>query len=331
MNGKYDFDTFLTKYEFPEPYIVEQQESGMNNTTRMVTSGNNRFVLRIYNNHKDAQIVSLEHEVLTALSKQQLSFDVPVPVRNTSGDTITIASDGTISSLFHYIKGDRPEASLHFHVKALGQIAGQLTLALSKLELISQPIYTPYYLLASTYSSLDETAFMSLTENSVKLKSRRESIIELLREREEVTAVCESISFLPKQWIHGDLVFNNTVSSGDRINGVLDFEFTTIDVRAMELAVTLVDLIKPDITDSKVKVRILLQGYSETIALTDYELEKLPILMKLRLLDVVLHFAIRLNDGLDNEDVLCKIIDQSLYGCHWINEQWEAVKYEFSE
>lgn len=330
MNGVMDFDTFMSKYAFSEPYIVEQRESGMNNITRIITSGDKRFVLRIYNNHKNAQIVKLEHEVLEALSRQQLTFDVPVPVRNKAGDTVAIASDGTISSLFHYIEGDRPEPSLLMYVKALGQTAGQLTLALSKIKLHSQPIYTPYYLLESTYSSMDASAFIALTERSEKLKSRLESVFELLKEREKVAAACDSISLLPKQWIHGDLVFNNTVAQGATINGVLDFEFTTIDARAMELAVIIVDLIKPDLTDCKAKVQTLIEGYSETITLTDSEREKLPILMKLRLLDVVLHFAIRLRDGLDNEDVLCKIIDESLYGCHWINKQWEDVKYEFS-
>ncbi|WP_028610702.1 phosphotransferase [Paenibacillus harenae] len=326
MKEGIDFSTYLSEYEFGAPYEVEHRESGMNNTTRIIASGQERYVLRIYNNHKDAGIVRLEHEVLAALQQQKPPFRVPIPVRNKRGDTVCTAGDGTLSALFQYIEGDRPNPENPAHVLALGRTAALLTAALGRINPAGKPLYSPYYELESTYEAMDEHAFLSIADRSEAFAARRNRFLYLQKERLSLRAECEAVSRLPKQWIHGDLVFNNTVSQGDDIIGVLDFEFSTIDVRAMELAVVIVDLLKPDDPACGMKVKRLLEGYHESFRLTGEEIMMLPVLMKLRLLDVALHFAVRLRDGLDGEEVLCGIMDQTLFGCGWINENWEDVR-----
>jgi len=318
-----DFTAYLDAYAFTEPCHIESWESGMNNTTRIISSGNKNFVLRIYNNHKDIDIVRLEHEVLSDLNKQNLTFKVPIPVHNKQGDTISVATDGTLSSLFHFIDGNRPTVSNPAHVYALGVAAAKLSSALSAINPKGTPLYSPYFMLENTYALMDEEAFFAMAELSEGLSSRKSSFMTLHEERLKLIEDCNLLEELPKQWIHGDLVFNNTVSQGDAIIGVLDFEFTTVDVRAMEIAVIIVDIIKPDDLNIKENVKRLLQGYQDTNPLTLHELKILPILMKLRLLDVALHFAIRLRDNLDHEEILCGIIDQSAFGCRWINDHWE--------
>ncbi|WP_424768912.1 phosphotransferase [Paenibacillus sp. sgz302251] len=323
MIGTINFSVFLDEYAFQAPYQIEHRESGMNNTTRMITAGADRFVLRVYNNHKDADIVRLEHEVLSELSSKSPPFRVPVPVRNKHDDTVCSAADGTLAALFYYIDGERTTAANNQHVFALGKTSGLLTRALSEIKPDRTPLYSPYYSLEDTYSAMEEMAFLALPEQCEGLAARRDSFILLQSERDKLKPECEIIAQLPKQWIHGDLVFNNTVSQGDEIVGVLDFEFTTVDVRAMELAVIAADLIKASDPEFPDKLKLLLNGYSEAFQLSEIELGKLPVLMKLRLLDVALHFALRYRDGLDRDDVLCGIIDQSAFGCKWINEHWE--------
>lgn len=323
MTDTIDFTSYLDAYAFAEPCHIESRESGMNNTTRIISSGNKKFVLRIYNNHKDIDIVRLEHEVLNDLNKQKLTFKVPIPVQNKQGETISVATDGTLSSLFQFIDGDRPTVSNPAHVYALGVTAAKLSSALSGITPKGLPLYSPYFMLENTYALMDEEAFFAMAELSVDLKGRKSSFMALHEERLKLKEDCNQLVGLPEQWIHGDLVFNNTICQGDAIVGVLDFEFTTVDLRAMELAVIIVDIIKPDDLNIKEKVKRLLQGYQDTNPLTLHEIKILPILMKLRLLDVALHFAIRLRDNLDDEEILCGIIDQSAFGCRWINEYWE--------
>lgn len=321
-----DLSLFLDQYEFAAPYEVENRESGMNNTTRMVSAGVDRFVLRVYNNHKDAEIVKLEHEVLKALQEKSQAFpyQIPIPVQNKNGETLCIAMDGTIGALFRYINGERPSSSNDSHVFALGKAAAHLTIALSEIDLLRDPIYTPYYLLESTYASMDANTFIAMAERSKELAARRACFIRLQEERNRLISVCDDIDKLPKQWIHGDLVFNNTVAEGDEITGILDFEFSTIDVRAMELAVIVVDLIRAEDPAFAARVKLLIQGYLKFAPLTDEEMKYLPSLMKLRLLDVALHFAVRLKEGLDEEHVLCRIIDHSDFALSWIKEYGEV-------
>ncbi|MBD2869773.1 phosphotransferase [Paenibacillus arenilitoris] len=318
-----DFDSFLKAYDFQVPYEVENRESGMNNTTRIINAGSERFVLRIYNNHRDPAIVRLEHEVLAALDRRDPPFRVPSPVRDKKGETVGIAGDGTVSALYRYIEGERPDPEKPAHVFALGRTAALLTSAMSRIEPAGAPLYSPYYELEDTYAAMDERAFLALPESFEALAPIRVRFAMLQKEREGLREAREAAARLPKQWIHGDLVFNNTVAQGDEIVGVLDFEFSTKDARAMELAVIVADLLKPDDPGCGEKIGLLLGGYRESFRLSEEERRLLPALMKLRLLDVALHFAVRLRDGLDREDVLSGIIEQTAFGCGWINEYWE--------
>ncbi|MDQ0057983.1 phosphotransferase [Paenibacillus harenae] len=320
-----DFASFLEQYSFKDEWRIEHKESGMNNTTRMVTAGNERFVMRIYNNHKDSGIVALEHEILDWLQTKALPFQVPLPIHNGNGTTLTRIEDGTIASLFRYIEGERTDAATERHVYLLGRAAGELSAALSDARPSRQPLYSPYYELEETYAAMDEESFINLSERSNELLARRESMTRLMNERRYLKPLSIRIAELPKQWIHGDLVFNNTLVRDGAMSGVLDFEFCTVDVRAMELAVTAVDMIRPDRGDLLDRIKLLFAGYSEVIRLSDREMELLPAMMKLRLLDVALHFAIRFKDGLDADEVLCGIIDQSVYGCEWVERHADGL------
>lgn len=320
MMDSIDFTPFLQQYSFKQPWWVAQGESGMNNTTRMVEAGKERFVLRIYNNHKDTEVVKLEHELLQLLQKKALPFRVPRPVSNSAGETVTVSEDGTVASLFDYIEGERTDAGKRSHVSELGKAAGALTAALGEVKPIGKPLYSPYYLLEETYAAMDSGTFSSLSERSDALRARRDAVRGLLNVKAELVGPAKRIAELPRQWIHGDLVFNNTVMLNDAISGVLDFEFCTVDARAMELAVTAVDMIKPETDDTLDKMLALFAGYSDLVRLTRSEIELLPAMMKLRLLDVALHFAVRFVEGLDKEEVLCGIVDQSAYGCSWVDK-----------
>jgi len=322
-NLSLDFAIFLNQYNLPNGCQIENGESGMNNTTRMITAGEARYVLRVYNNHKDRSIVELEHKVLEALQSVRPPFRIPIPVRNLSGSTVTSAPDGTLAALAHYIEGERPSSSHYPHVYALGLTTGRMTAALSQISPDRAPLYEPYYLLDESYAHLDEEAVLKLADSTEALAASKPSLMLLQQQRSLLKQQCKAISQLPKQWIHGDLVFNNTVAIGDHIVGVLDYEFCTVDVRLMELAVIAADLLKPEQPDISKCLQLLIEGYKETVELSEEERSQFAALVKLRLLDVVYHFINRINEGLDSDNVLCGIIESSAFGIRWMNEHWE--------
>lgn len=314
------FDSVLAQYELGEAWTVEQGEGGMNNTTRMVRTGPaNAYMLRVYNNHRDESIVLLEHEILTALAASPLPLAVPVPVANRLGSTVTTAEDGRLAGLCAYIPGQRPSIANSLQLKSLGKAAAELMHASSGLRIRREPVYEPYFELESTYGSPSGDDFLRLAELSGKLASGRPLLERLREEYERCGLVCEAASKLPRQWIHGDLVLNNTVADGDDIIGLLDFEFTTVDARAMEIAVALMDIVqaKPE-GDTLRRAAAFCEGFRSRMRLSDEEIGLLPELMKLRMLDVSLHFMSRFNDGLDGAEVLETIVIGAGEACEWV-------------
>lgn len=302
-------------------------DSGMNNITRMFLCGGDRYVLRVYNNYGNAAAVELEHELLLRLAggaADKLPFRTPLPVRNRSGATFSALPDGRLAAVFRYIDGERPSPGRPEHAAALGEAAGTLVKALGSVRLASRPQYSPYYELAKTYAAMSKPLFLSLSDRSAVLADKRDALARIQREREHAERLSGELAKLPRQWIHGDLVFNNSLCAGDRIVGVLDFEFVTIDCRAMELAVIAVDLLKPSLPQAEASIAAAAEGFGRSAALTKEERELLPALMKLRLLDVALHFAVRHTEGLDPDEVLAGILEGTMYGLDWLERNRPA-------
>jgi len=113
---------------------------------------------------------------------------------------------------------------------------------------------------------------------------------------------------LPQQWIHGDINCSNALSLGEQVNAILDFEFVTEDARVMELAVLLAELIKPETTNLTYKLQLMKDAFCRELTLQDDELKLLEHLVKLRLIDVAMHFIGRFEDGLDDENIVSTII-----------------------
>ncbi|MGO4106071.1 phosphotransferase [Paenibacillus sp. YAF4_2] len=315
---EYAIAALIEQYQLDSDWMIVPGESGMNNTTRMIKAGVERYVLRIYNNHRNRDIVKLEHHVLHALQEQELGFQIPVPVWNHSGETISQCEDGALAAMYRYIPGERPQAVHKAHIQSLGQIAARLSKALGKLSIQQAPIYDPYYLIEETYSSLIQELPM-IIQSSEKFVKRADKAAVIMTQLKGLSVKMRELRGLPHQWIHGDLNFSNTVAEGDSIIGVLDFEFCTIDVRPMELVVALIDFFKGEDSDIWNSIQLFCEGYGPEGSLTQEELEALPLLIKLRVLDVFLHFTNRYKEGLDEADILAGFIDQTCRICDWVD------------
>ncbi|GGF90147.1 phosphotransferase [Paenibacillus abyssi] len=319
------FAVYLDQYDWPSAYRVEMEESGMNNTTRMVYCGHERYVLRVYDNHKDHAKVQLEHTVLRELAKQKASILIPVPVMNRSGHTVTAAPDGKLAALYRYIEGKRPMPALDQHVAGLGQASGRLVDALSRLSIHLTPVYSAYYELGDNYGYLTEDKLEAALLNSSSLQQLQPIRKRLSVERTHLIRSYDRLKAMPHQWIHGDIVFTNAIAQGERVIGLLDFEFCTRDLRAMELAVVLPEFIHEDLEQTLHKMELFIAGYGIHAKLTGPELELLPDLIKLRMLDVYLHFAGRLLEGLDDAAVWEGQIKRAAYVCDWVNQHRERL------
>lgn len=304
----------------------------MNNTTRYVEVDGARYVLRIYETHREERKALTEHAVLEQLSKQRLPFQVPVPVKTSDGRTVIRVGEGTddsppkIASLFHYIQGDNPLFGCKEQLFAFGHAVGRLLFALAEIRLQDSPAYPPYYELERAHPScpLDRVAEFCSSPPPL-FKSQSLELEGIGHKLEDLQAKLSSCRALPHQLIHGDLNASNVLAGqdGGTITAVLDFEFVTNDLRVMELAVCLSDLLvreKSESGDWEMLISALLLGFGSVHGLTKAEIEAIPSLIQLRRLDVFLHFLGRYFDGVDRVDILHDQIKKTWMGIRKMEE-----------
>ncbi|MFF2479503.1 phosphotransferase [Paenibacillus sp. NPDC058071] len=312
---------YLEQYRLGSDWTTEPGPSGMNNTTTLIRSGNKRYVLREYNNHKDSKKAEFEHAVLKALhTDERLTLLTPVPLPNEQRNTVTLASDGTLAALFEFIPGERPDVSRPEIVRSLGAAAAEISLALERLKALPEPIYEPYWMLEDSYAAINDAAVAELTSSYEELTKRSEKLAAITRCRKRLGERLEAIKSLPRQWIHGDVNASNSLSVRDDVTAILDFEFVTMDAGAMEPAVAIADLLSRQNANCKERIALFCEGFGSVRKLSVIEAELMPDLVRLRLIDVALHFAVRLLERLDSPTVLAGIVDNVEAACRWTEE-----------
>jgi homoserine kinase type II len=313
------------------PFTVEEGPSGMNNTTRRINIGGELYMLRIYNSHMEPEKARFEHLVLRRLAgaDRPLSFRVPEPIAARNGETVVRIGreEGKLAASFRYIEGRRPVLSNPGEAEVFGAAAGELQAALSKVEKElgsdMRPAYPPYYELGSAHPrcSLPEIARFCASPPEC-FEGERENLRFLSEEVERTGAQLDALRDLPHQLIHGDLNETNALIREDgRMAALLDFEFATWDLRAMEPAVCLWGMVPRAGAQAEAEtweaLRAFWRGFRSQAVLKERELGALPVLMQLRSLDVFIHFLGRYLDGVDDSSVLAGQIPETSYRMRW--------------
>lgn len=317
------FDAILAQY-FPktqaEPeWVITTGPSGMNNTTRYVAHAGKRYVLRIYETHRDEDKVSYEHHVLDCLLQAPIpGLPTPSPVRASNGGTVVNTPDGRLAALFHHRTGKNPVLVTEADYREFGMAAGSLSVALSGLKPAHEPLYRPYYehCLPSQAAEYREL-FATLRKPDAIVSDLPDALhaaeTELARLQEQV----EVFRSLPHQLIHGDLNASNVLADeGNRIVALLDFEFVAWDLRVMELAVCLSESAEQA---SLSRMHAMMDGFLQQVPLTREELVILPDLLLLRRLDVFFHFLRRWMDGVDTPETVRRFLLEVQGSVAWLN------------
>ncbi|MDG0789452.1 phosphotransferase [Cohnella ginsengisoli] len=244
------FEALLNRYDPGRRWTVSEGESGWNNTTRIAESDRgDKRVLRIYETHKDAEKIAFEHDVLLKLSEAALPFAIPRPLALPDGATYATLSDSTgrYAALFTYTDGIRPNGMDPVVAESIGTAVGRLSLALRELMPTAAPAYLPCYELERTHPSCPGSVIAAFCEAPpAAFHDLRDSLLRIGETMRAFQAALQKVRSLPHQLVHGDINDSNLlVSMHDRtqIAAILDFEFCTTELRAMEPAVALAGLI----------------------------------------------------------------------------------------
>lgn len=325
-------NTLLEKY-FPdiEQVTISKGASGYNNTTRFIQYKDEKFVLRIYETHNDVAKVLLEHEILEKLKTKDLPFNIPLPILSKLGKTFHHLEEDTnkLACLFSYIKGDNPLFHNKQEIYSFGEQTGFLLNGLSGIK-VSRPFaYKPYYEIENTHPQCTVENIVEWCTNPPAEFKDYSTHIQIIRDKLlQFIEYVPMLRKLPHQLIHGDLNQSNIlVNSSGKISAILDFEFATLDLRAMEVAVCLSEIIIKESNKMEVldKLRLFHEGFTKVSALDENEINALPVLVQLRRLDVFVHFLGRYIDGIDHADVLKEQMINYITNLKWMDETEEKL------
>lgn len=122
-----------------ENCMIWRLTGGMNNSTYLIHLKGKRYVLRMYNSHQDKDKVKYEHAILNSLTIHKQAFVYPQLVQTLENTTFT-HHEGKIGALFHYQEGSNAVRMGPSQYLQLGQKAGQVTLALSRITVPLAPV-----------------------------------------------------------------------------------------------------------------------------------------------------------------------------------------------
>lgn len=322
-----DLVPLLRPWNLGEPDAVTRL-GGSNNASWRVVTQSGAYVLRLYRNRGNLPHVDFEHALLGQLSQRSLSFKVPAPLPSRSGRTleqIEVGSDVHWVAVSNVIEGEHPrDWTAPRWVRAAGAALGELDAALAETTVPSSKVHLP------TYSDLDRIhAVVPDPEAAVAGLPLDEplthSFIQCLERAR--SNVVEMYATLPHQIIHSDLDGSNLLFLGDQVSGILDFEFASPDVRAMDFAIAVVQTaVSPELKGLELDVvGALAGGYGAAARLTPSEIEAIPDLLRLRGAVSVIHRLGRWKSGLSPLGAVESRIRHNIALDRWLETHRDAL------
>ena len=311
-------DRILDAWRLPRPRVVAKAEGGYQNTTLLVSCADGEFVLRVYSNVADPARQRFEHELLRKLASAELSFAVPRPLPSDDGDTLRVI-DGRLAVLFARIPGETLAKDggpyLDQAAAALAELDGALA-ALTEFEHRPPSFDGDLTRVHPLADALDE----AVEESGLEFDSRH----ALRRDLDKTVGLAPLVyASLPQQVTHGDFAFGNTLVRNGRVTGLLDFEHSGVDVRAMDLAVALYRF--PAYDDALGQCDAFGRAYSSVLPLDPTEIVALPALLELRAGLSLMHWVGRMRAGLTTIDDVRSRAERALFTYEWVRANGDEL------
>lgn len=318
MNHPVDVDAILDAWALPRPRVRANAGGGYQNMTLLVSCSDGEFVLRVYSNVADPAKQRFEHELLRKLAPAELSFAVPRPLASDDGDTLRVI-DGRLAALFARIPGETL-------AKDGGPYLGRAAAALAELDVALAGLHEFEHRppsfdgdLTRVHSLVDDLD-AAVLESGLVLDRRKALRHDLDRSAELAPLLYAS---LPQQVTHGDFAFGNTLVRNGRVTGLLDFEHSGVDVRAMDLAVGLYRF--PAHDDALGQSDEFGRAYSSVLPLDPTEIVALPTLLELRAGLSLMHWVGRSRAGLATIDDVRTRAGRALFTYEWVRGNGEDL------
>jgi homoserine kinase type II len=260
-----DLAKFLAGYELGELLSYKGIAEGVENSNFLIHTTKGHFILTLYEKRVAAGDIPFFLALMEHLAARGITC--PQPVKNRNGETLGHLC-GRPAAIVTFLEGmwlRRPEPR---HCYALGAALARLHLAGADFG-------------QRRRNNLSVDAWRPLYEQA---SSRAESV------QPGIGAIVEAeLDHLERNWprdlpqgvIHADLFPDNVFFLGNALSGLIDFYFACTDTLAYDVAICLnAWCFEADHSYNVTKGRELLQGYMRTRALSDAELDALPLLAR---------------------------------------------------
>ena len=304
-------------------YVKKKEKKGDGSSSS--SSSSLLGVIRVYNNSNDDPKVAFEHGILERLAAlpRELSFGIPETMPSIHGNRFERLSGGASACLFKSIPGGLPKLS---KVREIGSCAGELSSAMAEIDRSELPDICPnfpYWDIYEVHKAVTRETFREQLRSG-QFDPWRESANFV---EDDLTEVMERVSSyqgsLPWSFIHGDLHYDNILVDDDGVTGLLDFEFSSYDWRAMELAICLSKYCSED--DPYPYFERFVDGFAVLGDLNDKEIEAMSTLIRLRILSNVVYFVGRAMSGEDQMSTLTCRIDNYCQRLRWVKNNEDAI------
>jgi homoserine kinase type II len=260
-----DLAKFLAGYEIGELLSYKGIAEGVENSNFLVHTGKGHFILTLYEKRVAAADIPFFLALMEHLAARGITC--PQPVKNRDGETLGQLC-GRPAAIVTFLEGmwlRRPDPR---HCYALGAALARLHLAgadfgMRRRNSLSVEAWRPLYQQAGGRAETVQPGIGAVVEAELEHLERHWP------------------RDLPQGVIHADLFPDNVFFLGNALSGLIDFYFACTDTLAYDVAICLnAWCFEPDHSYNVTKGREMLQGYTRTRALSDAELDAMPLLAR---------------------------------------------------
>ncbi|MBA2941413.1 phosphotransferase [Paenibacillus sp. CGMCC 1.16610] len=317
----------LVRHYFEEAdYETEAVPFGLTNLTKIVTLNDQRYVLRVYNRHtKHAEGIEFESIVTSFLANKELSFQVPEFLPTLSGDDYVRLSGGSLGALVVFLEGTNHVLANVHDAAEFGRVAGEMSQVLQRFDrsgLDYQGIsFGDYY---NLHPLADQNAVAAFIENP-SFHIPEASLNFYITKVEFVGNRLSEIQKLPVQLVHHDLLIFNLLAQNNRICGVLDFDFISVDTSFMEFAICFNHILQ--MSNGSLEMA---EGFVKSYSV--YRTHSLQEIEQLRNLTQVYHLAVlhiyigQHYAGIDIQHNFTYIMNQFIHRDMWLKEHGKTIE-----
>lgn len=325
-----DFEHVWHAWPMFGPWQLRAGQHRANNMVQIVdTRDGGSFALRVYQHQRDIRRIRYEHALVTQLQAARLPFTVPRPVPTVGGDTMAQVAtpEGTkFASLWPLAPGSAPRVGDLEQIHAAGQALGVLDHALAQVEVDPSPDLAPparHGDLAHPHPLVADP-IEAIAQLPVDVPSKVRVIKLLQRVLADVPHLYRT---LPQQIIHRDYDGSNILMDGMRVAAVLDWEFSTRDLRALYLVVALHHWGAPRGSElAWESIDAVGRGYVRYGSLSVEERDALPALWRLRVAAMLIHRIGRHRQGLDTTESIVRRVAGTIDVDDWMQRNGTTLQ-----